>query len=201
MEVDYMRYSSEITSGSLKVAESRIIADLLLQEVSREEWNRAIIENNVLQARSKNTAIRQGRFLRRRLESMEAPLWKLVRDGSKPTATHACLAAAVKCSFLLGDFLDLVLREEYRAFTPALSPRHWEAYLEGCHSRDPEMGDFTESTCDRLRSTVFQILAQAGYLENTHTLKLQRVHIDSKVLAYLSAANEKYVLKCIQVSP
>ncbi|MCK5861269.1 MAG: DUF1819 family protein, partial [Candidatus Hydrogenedentes bacterium] len=54
---------------------------------------------------------------------------------------------------------------------------------------------------NRLRSTVFQILAQAGYLENTRTLKLQRVHIDDKVLRYLSAAEEKYVLKCIQVSP
>ena len=196
-----MRYSSEITSGSLKVTESRVIADLLLQGIAGEEWNRAIIENNVLQARSKNTAIRQARFLRRRLESMDAPLWKLVRDGSKPTATHACLATAIKSSPLLGDFLDLVVREEYRAFTPALTYLHWENYIEGCHNRDPEMGNFTDSTRARLRSTVFQILAQAGYIENTRTLNLQRVHIDSRVLAYLSAADEKYVLKCIQVGP
>lgn len=196
-----MRYSSEITSGSLKVTESRVIADLLLQEISGEKWNRAIVDDNVLQTRSRNTALRIGRMLRRRLSSMDASLWALVRDGSKPTATHACLAAAIKSSPLLGDFLDLVVREEYRAFTPALTYLHWENYIEECHNRDPEMSDFTDSTRNRLRSTVFQILAQAGYIENTRTLKLQRVHIDSKVLAYLSAANEKYVLKCIQVSP
>lgn len=33
---------------------------------------------------------------------VEAPLWKLILDGSVVEATHACLAAAVKASFLLG---------------------------------------------------------------------------------------------------
>ena len=40
---------------------------------------------------------------------MDADLWKLVRDGSGTVATQACLAAAVKHSALLGDFLDLVV--------------------------------------------------------------------------------------------
>ena len=196
-----MRYSSDITSGSLKVSESRIVADLLLQGVDTTGWQKAIVADNLLQARSRETAVRMSRLIRRRLSSMEAPLWRLVRDGSLPAATHACLAAAVKCSCLLGDFLDLVVREEYRAFTQALTDRHWEDYLTACRNRDPEMGDFTESTRARLRSTVFQILAQAGYIENTRTLKLQRVHVDSQVLAYLKSHDEDYVLKCIQVSP
>lgn len=196
-----MRYTSDITSGSLKVAESRIIADLLLRGIEGADWQQAIVTDNVLQARSRETAVRLSRLIRRRLTSLDAPLWRIVRDGSLPAATHACLAAAVKCSYLLGDFLDLVLREEYRAFTPALTYRHWEDYLSACRGRDPEMGDFTESTRNRLRSTVFQILAQAGYIENTRSLRLQRVHIDGRVLAYLNDHDERYVLKCIQVSP
>lgn len=132
---------------------------------------------------------------------MDAKLWELVRDGDAITAMHACLAAAVKSSPLLGDFMDIVLREEYRAFSPKLELRTWEEYLEGCKGRDPEMGDFSESTKSRLRSTVFQILAQAGYLENTRTRKLQRVDISPRVLSYLSDRHEAYVLRCIQVSP
>lgn len=183
------------------MAESRVAADLLLRGIDQKGWQEAVSKDNVLQTRSRETAVRLGRLLRRRLASMDASLWTLVRDGSGLTATHACLAAAVKCSFLLGDFLDLVVREEYRAYTPALTVRHWEEYLAACRNRDPEMGDFTEATRNRLRSTVFQILAQAGYIENTRTLKLQRVHIDSRVLAYLKSHDEDYVLKCLQVSP
>lgn len=36
-------------------------------------------------------------------------------------ATHACLAAAVKASPLLGDFLDLVVRDAYRSFKETLA--------------------------------------------------------------------------------
>ena len=48
---------------------------------------------------------------------MGPDLWRLVRDGKGSVATHAVLAAAVKHSPLLGDFLDLVVREQYRLFS------------------------------------------------------------------------------------
>jgi hypothetical protein len=96
--------------------------------------------------------------------------------------------------------LDLVVRQEYKLFSPTLKHSLWESYLEDCRSRDPEMPVWSESTIRRLRSSVFHILAQAGYIENTKTLKLQKVHIAREVLNYLKAHDEKYVLRCIQVS-
>ena len=47
------------------------------------------------------------------------------------------------------------------------------------------MPQWNESTRRRLRSSVFQMLAQAGYIENTRSLKLQTVHIADQVLRYL----------------
>jgi hypothetical protein len=116
-------------------------------------------------------------------------------------ATHAVLAAAVKHSPLLGDFLDLVVREQYRLFAATLTNRLWDDYLDNCRGRDPEMPVRNESTRKRLRSSVFQILAQAGYIESTKSKKLQTVHIASQVLRYLERQNEHYVLRCIQVAP
>lgn len=196
-----MRYHADITAGSLKVPESRIIADLLLRDCDQEAWNAALYTDNLLQTRSPATAKRLAQLLRRRLETMDADLWRLVRDGSLVVATHACLAAAVKHSALLGDFLDQVVRDEYRLFSPALSPALWERYIEDCRARDPEMPVWSETTVRRLRSSIFQTLAQAGYVENTRTLKLQAVHIAREVLNYLKARDETYVLRCIQVSP
>jgi len=195
------RYHADITAGALKVPESRIVADLLLQGCDDEAWAAAIHRDNVLQARTPATATRLGRLLRLRLTTMEAELWRLVRDGSLTVSTHACLAAAVKHSALLGDFLDLAIREQYRLYSPALALGVWEHYLEGCRSRDPEMPAWSESTVRRLRSSVFQILAQAGYIDNTRTRRLQTVHIVREVLQYLEAHREDYVLRCIQVSP
>ena len=195
-----MRYRADITAGSLKVPESRIIADLLLRGLGQGEWNEAILNKNVLQARSPETAKRFARLIRGRLETMDASLWRLVRDGTGTVAAHAVLAAAIKHSPLLGDFLNLVVREHYRMFSAALSHKCWEDYLDDCRGRDPDMPIWNESTRKRLRSSVFQILAQAGYIENTRSKRLQTVHIASQVLHYLERHNEHYTLRCIQVS-
>lgn len=194
-------YGAELTAGALKVQESRIIADLLLRRVTSEEWQETLYKRNALQARNLETTKRLGRLIRKRLELLDAELWRLVRDGSKTVATHACLAAAIKHSALLGDFLDLVVREQYRLFVPKLSARLWEDYLNDCRGRDPAMPVWSDSTRRRLRSSVYQTLAQAGFLENTRTLRLQPVNITAEVLNYLRDHHEQYVLRSIQVSP
>jgi hypothetical protein len=132
---------------------------------------------------------------------MGPSLWKLVRDGNGAVATHAVFVSAVKHSPLLGDFLDIVVREQYRQFSTALTNKLWADYLEGCQERDPDMPLWNETTRRRLRSSVFQMLAQAGYIENNRSLKLQTVHIAELVLRFLKVNKEEYVLRCIQVGP
>ena len=195
------RYKAEITAGALKLPESRIIAGLLLHQIDADGWKDAIVTKNVLQSRSPATARRLTRLIRGRLETMGPDLWKLVRDGKGTVAAHAVFAAAVKHSRLLGDFLGGVVAEQYRLFSPALSPKLFADYLEDCRGRDPEMPQWNETTRRRLRSSVFQMLAQAGYIENTRSLKLQTVHIADQVLRYLKANKENSILRSIQVAP
>ena len=196
-----MRYRADITAGSLKLAESRVVADLLLRATDERGWKDAVITQNVLQVRNPATASRLGRLIRQRLELMSADLWRLVRDGSAVVATQAVLAAAVKHSALLGDFLDLVVRDQYRVFAKALDDRLWDEYLDNCRGRDPDMPQWNESTRRRLRSSVFQILAQTGYINNTRAKQLQTVQLAPEVLQYLERNHEQYVLRCIQVAP
>ena len=196
-----MRYRADLTAGALKVPESRIIADLLVRDVGEQGWQKALYDDNFLQFRSPQTVERLARLIRGRLELMEADLWRLIRDGSSIVATHACLAASIKHSALRGDVLDLVVREQYNVYADALSNKLWQDYIEGCRGRDREMPEWNDSTIDRLRSSVFQILAQAGFIESTKTLKLQTVHISSEVLRYLQKHDERYVLRCIEVGP
>ena len=201
IEVAEMRYKADITAGALKLPESRLIADLLLRQVDAEGWKDAIVKKNILQARNPATARRLTKLIRGRLETMGPDLWKLVRDGKGTVAAHAVFVAAVKHSPLLGDFLEIVVGEQYRLFSTALSNKMFADYLEGCRERDSEMPQWNETTRRRLRSSVFQMLAQAGYIENTRSLKLQTVHVADQVLRYLKANQEEYVLRCIQVSP
>jgi hypothetical protein len=194
-----MRYRADITAGALKLPESRVVAGLMLRGMSGGQWRKAIYDENVLQARSPKTAKRFSVLIRGRLAFVEAPLWKLIHDGSAVEGTQACLAATIKTSRLLGDFLDLVVREQYRTFKETLSLTLFADFLQDCRGRDPHMPQWSESTITRLRSSVYTILAEAGYIDSTKTRKLQAVHIVKPVLRYLEEHNEQYVLRCIQV--
>ena len=194
-----MRYKANITAGSLKVPESRVIAALLLRGIDNFAWKEATVTNNVLKAKNPATAIRLARLIRQRLETMTPDLWRIIRDGSLVVATHAMLAAAIKHSNLLGDFLDLAVRDQYRRFGKTLSKKLWYDFLEDCRGRDPEMPQWNESTARRMGSSVFQILAQAGYIKDTRSMLLQRVHITAEIISHLEQHREDYVLRCITV--
>ena len=194
------RYQANFTKASLLIPESRIVAGLLLDNIDEDQWRQAIVVDNVLQKRTKNTATTQASLIRNRLATMEPGLWTLVRDGGKPVATHAVFAATIKFSSLLGDFLDLVVREQFRRFENALRPALWDDYLESCHERDPEMPSWSESTRAKLKQNAIRMLAEAGYLHDTRSMRLQRVQISQEVIGYLQEHEETYVMKCIQVS-
>ena len=103
-----------VAGGALKLYESRIIADLLLNRVTPKAWKAAIEVDNVLQKTSQGTAKRQASLIRARLITMTAEHWLLVRDGSKPLASQAMFAAAIAHSHLLRDFLIQAVRDCFR---------------------------------------------------------------------------------------
>lgn len=194
------KYKADIAGGSLKLPESRIVAGLLLDDVTKEEWRRAIEDENVLQKRSPGTAARQASLLRARLETMTPDLWRLVRDGSKETATHALLAAAVKHSPLFAEFLNRVVRERFRTFQNDLPRKLWSEYVEHLRDEDPAMPVWNDATVNKLGDSVFQILKEAGFIIDTRTYRLQPVQIAPDVLAYLRDTDQLDVIERLQVS-
>jgi hypothetical protein len=195
-----MIYTATITTASLRLRESRLVADLLLQAVSDEAWKEAIVEQNALQMGSVETIKKISRLLRARLEPLGEGLWKMVRDGGIEQATQAALAGTVKNSRLLGDFMDLTMREQRALYAKKLEYRIWNDYIAGCRGRDPDMPNWSDVTVARLRSAVFSMLAEAGYLKDTRSLLLQNVFLDSSLAAYLRDRGENYVVRCLEVA-
>ena len=195
-----MIYTATITSASLRLRESRIVSDLLLQAVSDAAWKEAMVEQNILQMDSVESIKRISRLLRARLEPLGEGLWKMVRDGGREQATQAVFAGAVKNSRLLGDFMDITMREQRASFAKKLEYRMWNEYIAGCLGRDPDMPHWSDATVARLRSAVFSMLAEADYLKDTRSLLLQNVFVDAGLAAYLRARGETYVLRCMEVT-
>lgn len=194
------KYNGDIVAGSLLVAESRKISQLLLEDVSGDEWNKAIIIDNILQKRSPAAAKRQARLIRKRLYTMSCGLWNMVAMGSSEVATQAMLAATIKDNNLLGDFLLNVINQRWKMFERKLYKTDWNNYIEMCAQVDPGIGEWSETTQKKARQVVLRILAEAGYIDSTKTLNLQPVIISPEVVSYLRSHDENYVLQCIKAT-
>jgi hypothetical protein len=192
-------YKANITAGALLVPESRKIADLMLRNVSPQEWKEAVEQKNILQKLSVSSSKRVASHIRSRMELMKPELWQMVRDGDAILSTQAIFAAAIKHCRILGDYLDLVVREQFRKLEDRLTPALWDEFVLSCKQRDPLMEDFPPSTAKKMRSVVHKILVEVGYLKKAHDWYLKKIEVISEVTEYLKNNNEEYVLRCIQV--
>ncbi|MBK1631999.1 hypothetical protein CKO31_14890 [Thiohalocapsa halophila] len=197
--LDAGRYKANFTRGGLMVPESRIVADLLLAGADANGWRQAIEVDNVLAKRSVSTAATKATLIRGRLKTLPPALWGVIRDGSRPAATHAVLAGVINYSPLFGDFLDLVVRDLYRRFEPVLKPQHWDAYVEDCQGRDAAIPTWAPATELSLRRRVFSMMAEAGYLNGGRRHELTSLQISPEVISALKDAGQHYALRCIQV--
>ncbi len=179
--------------------ESQRIAKLLIKGMDEQGWHKAVIVDNVLQKKSPPSAKRMARLIRNRLELMTPDFWKLVASGSAEIATQALLAASIKHSHLLGDFMRDVVRDHWRTFNKQLSARDWTDYFEECEHRDSSLGDLSETTKRKLRQVVFRILAEAKYIDSTRRMNLLPHRVAPEMCRYLIDNNEKYVLRCMEI--
>ncbi|WP_295578587.1 DUF1819 family protein [uncultured Lamprocystis sp.] len=194
------RYRANFTKGGLMVPESRLVADVLLQGVDAAGWKQAIAGDNLLRKRSPTTALTKAVLIRARLRTMTAGLWRLVRDGDKPLATQALFAATITYSPLVGDFMDLVVRDLYRRFEETLKTQHWDRYVEDCRTRDPRTPDWSTGTLTSLRTRAFGMLTEAGYLSDARTRTLRPLTVAPALVDYLKAHGQDYALRCMQVN-
>ncbi|MCD6586776.1 MAG: DUF1819 family protein [Desulfobacteraceae bacterium] len=194
-------YNGEIVAGSLLIPESRHIAKLLIANADAAAWHQAIVIDNVLQKRSPAAAKRQAKLIKNRLSLMQPALWEMIDQGSNDVATQAALAAAVKHSRLLGDFMDQVIRVHWKTFITKISTTDWNSFIETCIQKDPVIDTWTDSTRAKLKQVVFRILAESKYIDGTRSLTLLPVSIVPEIKQYLVKNSEEYVLRCMNVTP
>lgn len=194
-----IHYKANITAGALLIPESRKIADLMLKNISQEEWKYEIGEKNILQRLSVSSSKRIASFIRARLGLMTPDLWIMIRDGDATLSTQANFAAAIKHCILLGDYLDVIIRVQFKKLEDTLPLPLWDEFIVLCEQNDPLMEQFPPSTAQKMRSNIHKILAEVGYLSDPYKRKLRKIEIVPEVIDYLKKNNEEYVLKCIEV--
>ena len=193
-------YDSDLIGGSLQVRESRIVADLLLQDASPEQWHEVIQQQNRLQKRAPASAKRVAQAIRTRLERLDAPFWRAIRDGDDELATQVVFCSALERNLLLVEFIETVLKDAFVTRAGVLEPYHWNEFLDERSHRDSAITTWTESSRKKMAQVVYRMLAEVGLLKSTRNMKLQNLMIRSEVRVLLDDSDRYRLKACLEVS-
>lgn len=193
-------YDSDLGGGSLQVRNCRVIADLLLAQADEDTWKQAVQEENRLQKRSPATAKRQASALRKRLERLDQPFWRAIRDGDDELATQVAFVAALERNLLLVEFVETVVRDAFILQAEKLEQYQWHDFLEDRSQRDPAIETWTESSKKKMGQVVFRILAEVGLLQSTRSLRLQHMLVRPEVNVLLEDSRRHRIKACLKVS-
>lgn len=194
-----IRYSANITAGSLLLRESRKVTELLLQGLSNHEIKQVVVEQNLFQVRSQSSSTRRCRLILDRLNSLDNHILPMIVGNDLNLVIQALLACSIKHSRLLGDFMLRFVGQKIRLIDDRITDRDWDKYIESCEDIDDHVKQFTESTKNKLRQVILRILIEAKFLESQKTRRITPVRVEDELKSFLISHDEKYVLKCLEV--
>jgi len=183
------QYIRDLTGGSLLVAESRVVAETLLQSLSDAEWNHLFIEENILKKKSPHTAIRYARAIRRRLEPLGEAFINDVIHAPETYYKQLLMLSLMIHTPVLPDFMQYVVAETKRVYLPNLEPDAWETFLLDRSRTLPGLNDLSESTLKKSGTNIIRTLVDADYLHNNKDRRLQPVYVLPETRAWLQRLN------------
>ena len=121
----------------------------------------------------------------------------IANNGSE-VQIQLLLAAAVKHSPLLGDFMRNVYAMRQRKLEPTVDPHDWSDFLAECTLHYPAIANWTDATRAKLFQVIVRVLVEAKYLDNARSLRLTPKSLNPDVRRYLADRHETYALDCLE---
>lgn len=157
-------YNMSFTAGSLFLTESVEIAKLFLVHHDWKVAKSQVLEQNVIQSRTNNSAIRISREIRKRLQELTESELKLLAEGSILDQQQILWVAVCRHHRFIYDFAIEIIREKYLQLDYDLRPEDYDAFFNAKAATHDELEGLTESTRGKLRQVVFRMLREAGML-------------------------------------
>ena len=177
-------YLGDLIGSSLLITESRI-AESLLKKLPEDEWKSLIVEQNVLQKKSGQTAIRYARTIRWRIEGLGDEFMTDLLAASERAYIQMLMMSLLIHSPVVADFMRHTLAEARRTYKPALTADAWSEFYDTRVRAYAELGGFSDSTIKKMGNNAIKALVDSGYLSDSRTKKIQPVYLMPEVKDWL----------------
>jgi hypothetical protein len=158
------RYSLSFTTGALLAREASLLAPVYIEERDWERVRDRAVEDNLLQARTYRTGVRLVRETVKRLSALTDDEVALLVEVTASERGYLLWTAACRRYEIIGEFAEEVVRERFRLLAATLGYEDFDSFVRNKALWHDELSQIKDSTLQKLRSTVFQMLREAGLL-------------------------------------
>lgn len=155
-----MEYTTAFTAGPLMPERSARIVEEFRQGTSPEEIDPSIFDINSWQGQRRKVA-----EIKRRLSEANQSVWKDLPDLSAPSRALVLYYCCLKTYPLLFDFHMEAVLPTWRSADRSFGPHDARRFLEQQAEPHPEISEWGESTWQKVRQVMLQMLREAGFLQ------------------------------------
>jgi hypothetical protein len=174
-------YLGDLLGGSLWISESRILAKPLLDNLSDQQWKQLIVEENILQKKSPNSANRNARTIRLRLEPLGDNFLKQLSNASEKEAIQLLMVALLIHSPIVVSFINQSIIEAKKTYKKEITKDAWATFLNDQIRIIPELENYSQASLDKMGSNAIKSLVDCGYLNTSRKRELQIVYLFPEV--------------------
>lgn len=157
-------YNMSFTAGGLFLRESIELAELFLLVGDWTTVRSKALDHNLIQSRTKSSAIRICREICKRLEGLSKAELKILAKGSMQEQQQILWLAICRRHSFIREFAVEVIREKYLQLDLDLRPEDYDAFFNAKAEWHDVLEQITESTRKKLRQVIFRMLRETGLL-------------------------------------
>ncbi|HHY0416747.1 TPA: DUF1819 family protein [Vibrio parahaemolyticus] len=196
---EHKKYLGDLIGGSLMITEAQLIAELLLSDPSKEQWDEAIVEQNILQKRSPASAKRNAATIKKRIANLGNKFLSALVNANHEEAAQLMMAATLMNSPLLADFMRTVVMDARRMYRENIDMKDWEYFWEDKCRIYPDFADMSEASTYKIAQVAFKVMTDGGFLESTKTKLLTNIYITPDVRDLLVEMDRDDIIQAMEI--
>jgi hypothetical protein len=196
---EHQKYLGDLIGGSLMIKESQLIANLLLTKPTKDDWDDAIVEQNVLQKRSPASAKRNAATIQKRIALLGDDFLTMLAHSNHEEASQLMMAATLINSPLLADFMRTVVMEAKRIYRESLNAKDWQCFWEDRTRIYPEFAELSQTSTYKIAQVAFKVMTDGGFLESTRTKELTNVYVTPDVRNLLISMDKEAIIQAMEI--
>ncbi|MEZ8353182.1 DUF1819 family protein [Vibrio splendidus] len=196
---EHKKYLGDLIGGSLMITEAQLIAELLLSDPSKEQWDDAIVDQNILQKRSPASAKRNAATIKKRIANLGNKYLSTLVNANHEEAAQLMMAATLINSPLLADFMRTVVMDAKRMYRENIDMKDWEYFWEDKCRIYPDFADMSESSTYKIAQVAFKVMTDGGFLESTKTKVLTNIYITPDVRQLLVDMDRDDIIQAMEI--